>query len=104
MDFKGILDQVFSSSSELTRQATSAIEQNVQGGMSDMTKGAVGGAVGGSLLTLLVGSKKGRRMGKKRLPNWEVRQHWEPWLTRCLMTGRPRRVASRHPPKPILNH
>ncbi len=30
-----------------------------------MTKGALGGAAAGSLLTLLVGSKKGRKMGKK---------------------------------------
>ena len=65
MDFTQLLNQVINSGGELTRQAGDALGKNEQGGMSDMTKGALGGAVGGSLLTLLIGSKKGRKMGGK---------------------------------------
>ena len=65
MDFKSLLNQVMASGGDLTQQAKTALEQDSQGGISDMTKGALGGAAAGSLLTLLVGSKKGRKMGKK---------------------------------------
>ena len=62
MDFKGLLDQLASSvdSSNKGPGSTSG-----EGDMSDLVKGAIGGAAGGSLLTLLVGSKKGRKLGKK---------------------------------------
>ncbi len=65
MDFTQLLNQVMNSGGDLARQAGDALGQNEQGGMSDMTKGALGGAVGGSHLTLLLGSKKGRKMGGK---------------------------------------
>lgn len=67
MNFKGLLDQLMSSSGDIAQQVQSQLgtDSANSGGMSDMTKGAIGGAVGGSLLTLLVGSKKGRKLGKK---------------------------------------
>ncbi|MBN7795268.1 tellurite resistance TerB family protein [Parahaliea mediterranea] len=61
MDIKGLLNQVLASGNELA--STAAGKQ--AGGMSDMTKGAIGGAVGGSLLPLLMGNKKTRKMGAK---------------------------------------
>lgn len=61
MDIKGLLNQVLASGNDLAN--TAGVKQ--AGGMSDMTKGAIGGAVGGSLLTLLMGNKKARKMGTK---------------------------------------
>ena len=62
MNFKSLLDQVMASGGDMAKQAQQATRSS---GMSDMTKGALGGAVGGSLLTMLAGSKKSRKMGKK---------------------------------------
>lgn len=64
MDFKGLLNQVLASGNDLANQAPAGAGKQASG-LSDMTKGAIGGAAGGSLLTLLLGSKKGRKMGMK---------------------------------------
>ncbi|UTW44568.1 tellurite resistance TerB family protein [bacterium SCSIO 12696] len=66
MNFKGLLDQVMSSGADVAHQAKSHVGQNSSGGgLSDMTKGVIGGAVGGSLLAMLAGNKKARKMGMK---------------------------------------
>lgn len=64
MDFRGLLEQLVSSVDSSNKKPGSLPGQ---GGMSDLVKGAIGGAAGGSLLTLLVGSKKGRKLGKKAI-------------------------------------
>ncbi|MFV0477131.1 MAG: tellurite resistance TerB family protein [Parahaliea sp.] len=67
MDFNALLNQILASGSDLAGQlGNGSQERSQQGsGMSDMTKGAIGGAMGGSLVTLLLGNKKARKMGGK---------------------------------------
>jgi len=60
MDFTGLLNQLISSADNAMRNSGAAPGQ---GGMSDLVKGAIGGAAGGGLLALLAGSKGGRKLG-----------------------------------------
>lgn len=80
MNLANILNQVMSAGSELAKQSGQSNSDlgsqlnktnsglasqfgQAFGNMSDMTKGTMGGALGGSLITMLLGSKKGRKMG-----------------------------------------
>lgn len=51
MDFKSLLNQVLVSGNKLAGKASTGAGKST-GGLSDMTRGALGGAAGGSLVTM----------------------------------------------------
>jgi uncharacterized membrane protein YebE (DUF533 family) len=67
MNTKGLLDQLFKQGSELLGGKTATPSSGSSSGLTGLLSGKGGAALGGGALGLLLGSKKGRKMGGKIL-------------------------------------
>ncbi|HEX5793006.1 MAG TPA: tellurite resistance TerB family protein [Rheinheimera sp.] len=67
MNTKGLLDQLFKQGSELLSGNTRGQSGDSSSGLGGLLSGKGGAALGGGALGLLLGSKKGRKMGGKIL-------------------------------------
>jgi uncharacterized membrane protein YebE (DUF533 family) len=69
MNTKGLLDQLFKSGSSMlgNNSTTSNVAGASSGGLAGLLSGRGGAALGGGALGLLLGSKKGRKLGGKVL-------------------------------------